>query len=76
MLLSIVAGSGNIGHGVLLLLLYSLGHSVLVLAAGTSVGFAAKLIANKKYGVFSSALKYCLGMGAISISFVMFYMGL
>lgn len=74
-LLSIVAGSGNIGHGVLLLLLYSLGHSVLVLAAGTSVGFAAKLIANKKYGVFSSALKYCLGMGAISISFVMFYMG-
>ncbi|EFC91019.1 cytochrome c biogenesis protein transmembrane region [Dethiosulfovibrio peptidovorans DSM 11002] len=74
-LLSIVAGSGDIGHGVMLLLLYSLGHSILVLAAGTSVGFASKLMASKKYGVFSSALKYCLGIGALLISFALFYMG-
>ncbi|TDY65150.1 cytochrome c biogenesis transmembrane protein [Aminivibrio pyruvatiphilus] len=74
-LLSIVAGSGEIGRGILLLLLYSLGHSILVLAAGTSVGFAAKLVANKKYGVFSIVLKYCLGAGALLISFAMFYLG-
>ncbi len=74
-LLSIVAGSGEVGRGVLLLLLYSLGHSVLVLAAGTSVSFAGKLVTSRKYGVFSSALKYCLGAGALLISFSMFYMG-
>jgi cytochrome c biogenesis protein CcdA len=74
-LLSIVAGSGDIGHGVMLLLLYSLGHSILVLAAGTSVGFVSKLMASKKYGVFSSALKYCLGIGVLLISFALFYMG-
>ena len=74
-LLSIVAGSGEVGRGILLLLLYSLGHSVLVLAAGTSVGFVSKLVASKKYGAFSSVLKYFLGAGALLISFAMFYLG-
>mgnify|MGYP000844957559 FL=1 len=74
-LLSIVAGSGEVGRGILLLLLYSLGHSVLVLAAGTSAGFAAKLVASERYGVFSTLLKYCLGAGALLIGFFMFYLG-
>ena len=42
-LLAIVAKEGSLLWGLLLLLLYSLGHSFLVLIAGTSVGFVHKL---------------------------------
>lgn len=55
-LLGLVARSGNVMWGILLLLLYSIGHSVLVLVAGTSIGFVKKMTANKKYGVFSECL--------------------
>ena len=74
-LLGIVARSGNIARGILLLLLYSLGHSLLVLIAGTSISFATKITANKKYLLLSSIVKYSLGTGVLLIAFFMFYMG-
>ncbi len=74
-LLGIVAGSGNIAWGVLLLLLYSIGHSILVLIAGTSIGFVKKLTASEKYGVFSVVLKYVMGTVILLIGFYMFYLG-
>jgi cytochrome c biogenesis protein CcdA len=48
-LLAIVAQKGSLLWGALLLLLYSAGHSTLVLIAGTSIGFVKKLSANEKY---------------------------
>jgi len=74
-LLGIVARSGNIAWGVLLLLLYSIGHSILVLIAGTTIGFVKKLTANKKYGAFSVILKYVMGTAILFIGFYMFYLG-
>lgn len=48
-LLTYLAGSdASVGYGGLLLLVYALGHSVLILIAGTSVGLARKLIESKK----------------------------
>jgi cytochrome c biogenesis protein CcdA len=48
-LLTYLAGSGaSVPYGALLLLFYALGHSVLILAAGTSMGIARKLIESKK----------------------------
>jgi cytochrome c biogenesis protein CcdA len=75
-LLGIVARSGNVVWGVLLLLLYSIGHSFLVLIAGTSTGFVKKLTQNKNYGAFSKILKILMGSIILLIAFYLFYLGL
>ena len=74
-LLGLVARSGNVAWGVLLLLLYSIGHSLLVLVAGTSVGFVKKVMASGKYGLFNSAIKIVMGGLILLIAFYMFYLG-
>lgn len=74
-LLGIVARSGNIAWGVSLLLLYSVGHSVLVLVAGTSIGFVKRTTASNKYSNFSKVLKFVMGLVILAISFYMFYLG-
>lgn len=74
-LLGIVARSGNVAWGVLLLLLYSIGHSVLVLVAGTSVGFVKKVMSSGRYGMFSKILKFVMGGIILLIAFYMFYLG-
>lgn len=74
-LLGIVARSGNVAWGVLLLLLYSSGHSILVLIAGTSIGFVKKLTSSNKYGAFSKILKNAMGMAILLIALYMFYLG-
>lgn len=74
-LLAIVAKEGNLLRGILLLLLYSLGHSFLVLIAGTSVGFVHKLSASEKYGGVSKILRIFMGILIMLIAFYMFYLG-
>lgn len=73
-LLGIVAQSGNIVWGILLLLLYSIGHSVLVLVAGTSIGFVRKITKSRQYSRFSSALKVIMGTAILVIALYMFYL--
>lgn len=73
-LLGLVARSGNVAWGILLLLLYSIGHSILVIVAGTSVGFVQKVTASNKYGVFSKVLKYIMGIIILLLAFFMFYL--
>ena len=74
-LLGIVARSGNVAWGVLLLLLYSIGHSILVLIAGTSIGFVKRITTSGKYGIFSKVLKIGMGSAILFIGFYMFYLG-
>ncbi len=74
-LLGLVARGGNVLWGILLLLLYSAGHSVLVVIAGTSVGFVQKITASRKYGVFSKVLKIAMGAAIMAIALYMFYLG-
>ncbi|MCX7749134.1 MAG: sulfite exporter TauE/SafE family protein [Clostridia bacterium] len=74
-LLAIVAKGGSLLWGILLLLLYSLGHSFLVLIAGTSVGFVHKISSNEKYGNASKILKIIMGSLILLIAFYMFYLG-
>lgn len=75
-LLAMVAKEGSLLWGILLLLLYSIGHSFLVLIAGTSVGFVQKLSSNEKYGSASKALRILMGIIIMLIGFYMFYLGL
>lgn len=74
-LLALVANSGNMIWGIFLLLIYSIGHSVLVIITGTCVGTAKKVMQSEKYGKFSSILKYILGTIILLIGFYMFYLG-
>lgn len=74
-LLAIVAGEGNVLWGVFLLLLYSLGHSILVIIAGTSIGFVQRLTSNDKYGAASKYLKIIMGFIILLIALYMFYLG-
>jgi cytochrome c-type biogenesis protein len=61
-LLSYVASKGNIIYGGLLLLFYALGHSVLVLVAGTSIGLAETLVQSKGLNRLSAILKKASGV--------------
>lgn len=74
-LLAIVAGKGSIVWGVILLLLYSIGHAILAVVAGTSMGFVKKISGSKKYGRFSLILKTVMGFAILLIAFYMFYLG-
>lgn len=74
-LLATVAKEGNLLWGVLLLLIYSIGHSTLVLVAGTSVGFVQKVSASEKYGKLSIILKTIMGIFIMLIALYMFYLG-
>lgn len=74
-LLAIVAKEGSLLWGILLLLLYSIGHSVIVLIAGTSVGFVQKLSSSEKYARASKILKTFMGFIIMIIAFYMFYLG-
>lgn len=73
-LLAIVAEKGNILFGILLLLLYSVGHSFLILIAGTSVGFVKNLSASDRYGKISRVMKISMGIIILLIAFYMFYL--
>lgn len=74
-LLAIVAGKGNLGWGILLLLLYGIGHGVLAVIAGTSIGFVRKLSASPKYGAAAKIINLVMGTAVLFIGFYMFYLG-
>ncbi len=73
-LLAIVAGKGSIVWGMLLLLIYSIGHGILAVVAGTSVGLVQKISQNDKYGKLSTVLKVIMGLLILTIGLYMFYL--
>ena len=74
-LLAFVAKEGAVGKGLLLLFLYAIGHSTLVILAGTSVAFARKITSGTKYGLLSKLLNILLGSAILLLGLYMFYLG-
>ncbi|MDD2299210.1 MAG: hypothetical protein PHG42_08180 [Bacteroides sp.] len=74
-LLAIVATEGSIMWEILLLLLYSLGHSFLVVVAGTSVGFVNKLSESGAYDMTSKIIKTVMGTIILFLGMYMLYLG-
>ena len=74
-LLAVVAEKGSLLWGIVLLLLYSVGHSALVIVAGTSIGFVKTMTSNNQYGSFSMVLRIVMGIVILLIAFYMFYLG-
>ncbi len=72
-LLAIVAGNGSLAWGILLMLLYSIGHSTLVMVAGTSVGFVQRISANDRYSKASKVLMIFMGAGILLFCLYLFY---
>jgi len=66
-LLAFVAQKGNVLYGGLLLFVYALGHSALVLVAGTSMGAAKKLIESKGLRKANFVLQKAAGLVIIGV---------
>lgn len=73
-LLAIIAGKGSMLWGILLMILYSIGHSTLVIVAGTSIGFVQKINSNKKYQKVGTVLKIIMGIGILLVGLYMFWL--
>lgn len=74
-LLAMVAEQGNLIWGIGLLLIYSIGHSVLIMIAGTSISFVKRLSASDKYGRYNKIFKIIMGIIILLLAFYMFYLG-
>ena len=59
---------------VLLGILYSVGHSALVMVAGTSVGFVQKINSNESYKRAALVLKIVMGIAILLIGLYMFWL--
>jgi cytochrome c-type biogenesis protein len=76
-LLTYLAGSGSsVAWGGSLLLVYALGHSVLILIAGTSMGAARQLIENKKATRVLGLLRRGAGAAIVLVGAYFAYRGL
>ena len=65
---------GNLAWGIMLLLFYSIGHGLLSVIAGTSVGLVQKITSSSKYGVFSAIVKIVMGLIILGIGLYMIYL--
>lgn len=76
-LLTYLAGSGaSVLWGGVLLLTYALGHSVLILAAGTSAGAARSMLENKKMTHVMGLLRKGAGVTIVLVGLYFGYRGL
>jgi len=76
-LLTYLAGSGSsVAWGGALLLDYALGHSVLILIAGTSMGAARQLIENKRATRVLELLRRGSGAAIVLVGLYFAYAGL
>lgn len=74
-ILAFVAEKGNILLGGVLLLVYSIGHSFLIIAAGTSVGFTQSLLNSDKTNKVANFVKYIFATLIILLGLYMLYLG-
>ncbi len=75
-ILVFVAELGDIFTGILLLLFYSIGHSILVLIAGSSVALTQKIVASSTTKKIGEGLKVVLGILIIIVGLYLFYLGI
>ena len=76
-LLTYLAGSGaSVPYGGLLLLAYALGHSVLIIVAGTSMGAAKKLVESKRLTKATDVMRRVAGGVIVLVGVYFAYRGL
>lgn len=75
-ILAFVAGKGSILLGALMLLVYSIGHCVLIVLSGTSIGIIETLSTSPKYMKIGNILKIVFSILILLIGFYLLYMGM
>lgn len=75
-LLAVVARNGKPAWGIFLLLLYSIGHSVLVVVAGTFMGLTGKIANSGRYGLFAKIVNILLGLVILLAGLFLVYTGM
>lgn len=73
-LLAMAAQSGNTIWGIFLLVMFAVGHSILLVAAGTSYSVVERWMYDPKYEKISKMLRTVMGVVILVIGIVMFYM--
>ncbi|MCX7703049.1 MAG: sulfite exporter TauE/SafE family protein, partial [Planctomycetota bacterium] len=68
-LMVLIAAKGSVIYGAVMLLVYSLGHSVLILVAGTSIGAAKGIIESKGLTKVTNALRKVAAVLIICVGF-------
>jgi cytochrome c-type biogenesis protein len=75
-LLTYLAGSSaSVAWGALLLLVYGLGHSLLVIVAGTSVGVAQRILSSRGLGVATTWLRRSAGLVIVGVGLFFAWQG-
>jgi len=74
-LLTLVSRSTKPIWGIALLLFYSIGHSVLVIVAGTFMGLTGKLTKSARYGFFARVVNILMGAGILLAGLYLLYSG-
>ena len=74
-IIAFIAASGNLVIGMIMLLMYSLGHSVLIILAGTSFGLVEKIAYSENGKKIGRVLKNILGTIIILVGLYLFYLG-
>lgn len=75
-ILTFVAGKANIVIGILMLLLYSIGHCALLIVAGSSVGLVEHLSSSPKTIKIGNILRIALGIAIIILGLYLFSIGI
>ncbi|MDV5107054.1 cytochrome c biogenesis CcdA family protein [Clostridium perfringens] len=74
-IIAFIVASGNLVIGMIMLLMYSLGHSVLIILVGTSFGLVEKIAYSEKGKKIGRVLKNILGTIIILVGLYLFYLG-
>lgn len=72
-IMAIVSTGQSIVMGILMLLLYSIGNSIIIVIAGTAVGFVNELTNSPKYVKISKIIKIIMGVILLALSVFLFY---
>lgn len=75
-ILGIISSKQNIFFGIVMMVLYSIGYSMVRILAGSLVGFVQSLKQSKKYEKFYNISKYSLPILMLLIGFYLFYEGI
>lgn len=66
----------NIPYGILLLIMFATGHSIIILIAGTSLSFITEAKQSTKFSNFNKFIKYLLASIMLLFGYYMFYLGI
>lgn len=75
-ILTLVATGGDMVYGVLMLLAYGMGHCILIVIAGTSVGFIEEFSSSSRYYTISNVIKKVIGVVIIAFGLYLVYLGM